>query len=96
MHGATSVGVLMMFGAVRHRTVVAGGIEVFYRESGPATDPALLLLHGFPTSSHMFRRLMSRLGDSVHCIAPDLPGFGHTESPSPASFDYTFENSPRS
>jgi pimeloyl-ACP methyl ester carboxylesterase len=65
---------------------------IFYRESGDAGAPALLLLHGFPTSSHMFRDLMPRLADRYHVVAPDLPGFGFSDTPARAEFKYTFEN----
>lgn len=77
---------------MRHRTVEVEGIEVFYREAGAPDAPALLLLHGLPSSSHMFRGLMRRLGDRFRCIAPDLPGFGYTESPPAAEFAYTFDH----
>ncbi|MEV7613995.1 alpha/beta hydrolase [Streptomyces sp. NPDC089799] len=73
----------------RHATVEAGGVRVFYREAGPADAPVLLLLHGFPSGSHQFRRLMDAFGDRYRLIAPDYPGFGHTEAP--AGFTYTFD-----
>ena len=76
---------------VRHRTVDVDGLEVFYRESGMPDRPAVLLLHGFPSSSHMYRHLLAELGDRFHCVAPDLPGFGLTESPPPDRFSYTFD-----
>ena len=63
---------------VLYKTKTIGGVEVFYREAGPKTAPAVLLLHGFPTSSHMFRTLIPALADRYHVIAPDLPGFGFT------------------
>lgn len=66
---------------VRHRTVDVAGVRVFYREAGPQDAPVLLLLHGFPTASHMFRRLMDALGRDYRVIAPDYPGSGHTEAP---------------
>lgn len=62
-----------------------GNVEVFYREAGPVDRPVLLLLHGFPTSSHMFRDLMPMLADRYRVIAPDLPGFGQTKAPRVAS-----------
>ena len=65
---------------------------IFYRETGNADAPALLLLHGFPTSSHMFRDLMPRLADRYHLVAPDLPGFGFSDAPARAEFKYTFDN----
>ena len=69
-----------------------GEVDVFYREAGPKNAPVLLLLHGFPTSSHMFRNLMPLLSRHYHLIAPDLPGFGNTKTPPRGKFDYTFEN----
>jgi pimeloyl-ACP methyl ester carboxylesterase len=66
---------------IRHRRAQVDGVDVFYRESGPADAPALLLLHGFPASSFQYRGLMERLADSVHCLAPDLPGLGYTSTP---------------
>ena len=75
-----------------YRTMVVDGIEVFYREAGPTDAPTLLLLHGFPTSSHMFRDLIPRLADKYHIIAPDYPGFGHSAMPERSEFTYTFEN----
>ncbi|MEC4576057.1 alpha/beta fold hydrolase [Streptomyces virginiae] len=75
---------------IRHRSVDVDGVRVAYRESGPADGPVLLLLHGFPTASHQFARLMDALGDTPHrLIAPDLPGFGHTTTP--AGFTHTFD-----
>ncbi|MGW4748811.1 alpha/beta fold hydrolase [Streptomyces sp. NPDC004290] len=73
-----------------HRTVTVRGHEIAYREAGPADAPALLLLHGFPTSSHMFRDLIPRLADRYRLIAPDHLGFGRSATPSAADFDYTF------
>src|SRR6516162_1187301 len=67
--------------AVRYQTVAVDGAKTFYREAGPAHAPNLLLLHGFPTSSHMFRDLIPLLADRFHVVAPDLPGFGLSESP---------------
>lgn len=75
-----------------YRTMVVDGIEVFYREAGPTDAPTLLLLHGFPTSSHMFRNLIPRLADKYHVIAPDYPGFGQSAMPERSEFAYTFEN----
>ncbi len=72
-----------------HRFVDVDGVRVFYRETGPADAPTLLLLHGFPSASHQFRRLMDALGNDYRLIAPDYPGFGHTEAP--ADFTYSFE-----
>jgi len=77
---------------VTHHTIKIDGVNVFYREAGSRENPTLLLLHGYPTSSHMFRELMRDLGDEFHLLAPDYPGFGRSEQPLMADFDYTFEN----
>jgi len=66
-------------------------MEIFYREAGPSQAPTVLLLHGFPSSSHMFRELMPQLATRYHVIAPDLPGFGFSQAPDRATFRYTFE-----
>lgn len=75
---------------VRSKTIAVQGIEIFYREAGPADAPVVLLLHGFPSSSHMFRDLMPRLAASYRVIAPDYPGFGASAAPGLAQFPYTF------
>ena len=75
-----------------HRTTQVDGVGLFYREAGPADAPVVLLLHGFPTSSHMFRNLIPQLADRYRVIAPDYPGYGQSESPDRASFAYTFDN----
>jgi pimeloyl-ACP methyl ester carboxylesterase len=75
---------------VHYRTVSVDGVDVFYRDAGPRDAPALLLLHGFPTSSHMFRNLIPLLADSYRVIAPDYPGFGQSGMPDRKSFTYTF------
>ena len=77
---------------VFYRTIEIGGLEIFYRESGPADAPTVLLLHGFPTSSHMFRNLIPALADKYHVVAPDYPGYGNSSMPSADEFDYTFES----
>jgi pimeloyl-ACP methyl ester carboxylesterase len=77
---------------VHYRTVKANGLNIFYRESGPKDGPAILLLHGYPTSSHMFRQLIPLLSDGYRVIAPDLPGFGYSDAPDHKAFDYTFDN----
>ena len=77
---------------IRYRTADFDGSKIFYREAGDAAAPAVLLLHGFPTSSHMFRGLIPLLSDRYHVIAPDLPGFGHSEAPARETFNYTFDN----
>lgn len=76
--------------AVHHRTVEIDGIDVFYREAGPSNAPTVVLLHGFPSSSNMFRNLIPALGDRYHVIAPDYPGFGQSEAPDRAQFRYGF------
>jgi len=68
------------------------GLDIFYREAGPANAPTILLLHGFPSSSHMFRDLIPRLGERYHVIAPDYPGFGNSSAPAPEAFAYDFAN----
>ncbi|WP_328661010.1 alpha/beta fold hydrolase [Streptomyces sp. NBC_00334] len=77
--------------AVHHRTATVNGLDVFYREAGDPQAPAVVLLHGFPTSSHMFRDLIPKLADSYHVIAPDMIGFGHSAMPSVDEFDYGFD-----
>jgi pimeloyl-ACP methyl ester carboxylesterase len=77
---------------VKYQTQVVGDVKVFYREAGPADAPVILLLHGFPTSSHMFRELIHELAGTYRVIAPDLPGFGNTIAPPRGAFDYTFDN----
>ena len=74
-----------------HRKLV-GDVDVFYREAGPVGAPVILLLHGYPTSSHMFRGLMPLLANHFRLIAPDLPGFGQTVAPARGRFEYTFDN----
>ncbi len=76
---------------VFYRTVKVDGLSIFYREAGPKDAPAILLLHGLPSSSRMYEPLLSRLADRYHLIAPDYPGFGHSDWPDPAQFAYTFD-----
>jgi pimeloyl-ACP methyl ester carboxylesterase len=76
---------------VYYRTAEIDGLEIFYREAGSRENPTILLLHGFPTSSHMFRDLMPALADTYHLVAPDYPGFGYSAMPSLGEFDYTFD-----
>ena len=76
---------------VTYHTTRVNGLDVFYREAGAADKPAFLLLHGFPTASHLFRNLMPLLEDDFHLIAPDLIGFGQSSAPARDEFDYTFE-----
>ena len=77
---------------VTHKTVKVGDLDIFYREAGPNDAPAILLLHGFPTSSQMFRNLIPLLADEYHMVAPDYPGYGHSSMPSRDQFAYTFDN----
>jgi pimeloyl-ACP methyl ester carboxylesterase len=75
-----------------YRTVQVDGLSIFYREAGPKDAPVLLLLHGLPSSSRMFEPLFARLSDSYHLVAPDYPGFGHSDWPDPKKFAYTFDH----
>jgi pimeloyl-ACP methyl ester carboxylesterase len=77
---------------VLYRTVEIDGLDIFYREAGSKGSPTILLLHGFPTSSHMFRELIPALADKYHVVAPDYPGFGNSSAPSVEDFEYTFDN----
>ena len=74
-----------------HRTAKVDGLDIFYREAGPHDVPVILLLHGFPTSSHMFRNLIPALADRYRVLAPDYPGFGQSEMPDRTTFAYTFD-----
>jgi pimeloyl-ACP methyl ester carboxylesterase len=75
-----------------YRTVKVDGLSIFYRETGPKDAPVILLLHGLPSSSRMFQPLLTRLADSYHLVAPDYPGYGHSDWPDPKQFDYTFDH----
>jgi pimeloyl-ACP methyl ester carboxylesterase len=77
---------------VTYNTVKVGGVNVFYREAGDKSKPTILLLHGFPASSHMFRNLIPRLADKYHVVAPDYPGYGQSSMPKVTEFNYTFDN----
>jgi pimeloyl-ACP methyl ester carboxylesterase len=77
---------------VTYHTAQVDGLTLFYREAGPKDAPAVVLLHGFPSSSHMFRELITRLGDKYHVVAPDYPGFGYSDAPSPDQYAYTFDH----
>jgi pimeloyl-ACP methyl ester carboxylesterase len=77
---------------VRYKRQQVGAVGIFYREAGPQDAPVVLLLHGFPTSSHMYRDLIPRLAERHRVIAPDYPGYGSSDAPSPAGFSYTFDN----
>ena len=76
---------------VYHRTAQIDGLDMFYREAGDPSQPTVLLLHGFPTSSQMFRKLMPELGDEFHLVAPDYPGYGNSTMPTVDEFEYTFD-----
>jgi len=78
--------------ATLHKTVEVNGLKIFYREAGSKNAPTLLLLHGYPTSSHMFRNLIEDLSHRYHLLAPDYPGFGRSEQPPMDDFEYTFDN----
>ena len=78
--------------AIKYRSADVDGLKVFYREAGAADAPALLLLHGFPSASHMFRDLIPLLADRFHVVAPDLPGFGQSDMPARSKFAYTFDH----
>ncbi len=75
-----------------HKTIDVDGLQIFYREAGPLDAPVILLLHGFPTSSHMFRNLIPQLSDRFHVVAPDYPGYGNSSMPKVDEFDYSFDN----
>jgi pimeloyl-ACP methyl ester carboxylesterase len=77
---------------IKHKTVSIDALDIFYREAGPKDAPALLLLHGFPTSSQMFRNFIPALADSYRVVAPDYPGYGHSSMPPREQFSYTFDN----
>jgi pimeloyl-ACP methyl ester carboxylesterase len=77
---------------VFYRSVKVDGLDIFYREAGAANAPTLLLLHGFPSSSRMFEPLLARLSGQFHLLAPDYPGFGHSDAPDPKAFAYTFDH----
>ena len=76
----------------RYKTMTIEGLDIFYREAGSPDDPTILLLHGFPTSSHMFRNLIWELSDRFHLVAPDYPGFGNSSMPSVEEYDYSFDS----
>src|SRR5438477_12444915 len=76
---------------ITYRTVNIDGLNIAYREAGSPDAPTLLLLHGLPSSSRMFEPLLTRLSDKFHMVAPDYPGFGHSDTPTPKEFTYTFD-----
>jgi len=77
---------------ILYRTIQIDGLSIFYRETGRPDAPTILLLHGLPSSSRMFQPLLTRLADNYHLVAPDYPGFGHSDWPDPTQFAYTFDN----
>ena len=78
--------------SIHYRNIKVKGLNLFYREAGQAGSATILLLHGYPTSSHMFRNLIPILSKEYHIIAPDLPGFGYSDAPDNKTFTYTFDN----
>jgi len=92
MIGMISLETIAQRNPTLNKTVEVNGVEIFYREAGSKDSPTILLLHGYPTSSHMFRNLMKDLSDSYHLLAPDYPGYGNSEQPPMDEFDYTFDN----
>src|SRR5579863_9939015 len=83
---------ILMSQPIFYRTVKVDGLSIFYREAGPKDAPTILLLHGLPSSSRMFEPLFARLSDRYHLVAPDYPGFGHSDWPDPKKFAYTFDH----
>ena len=92
MNDTTSSVLTQQAVKVLHKTAKVGDLDIFYREAGPKDAAAVLLLHGFPTSSQMFRNLIPALADNYHVIAPDYPGYGHSSMPPHDKFAYTFDN----
>jgi pimeloyl-ACP methyl ester carboxylesterase len=96
MAGAASqvmaAGVPVTHATTLYKTATIDGVKIFYREAGPAWAPTILLLHGLPSSSRMFDTLIPLLADRYHLVAPDYPGFGHSDAPPPDQFRYTFDN----
>jgi pimeloyl-ACP methyl ester carboxylesterase len=82
----------MKTASISYKTAQVDGCKIFYREAGDPQAPAVLLLHGFPTSSHMFRNLIPQLAGDYHVVAPDLPGFGFSDAPDHKTFQYTFDH----
>ncbi|MFZ0667752.1 MAG: alpha/beta fold hydrolase [Acidimicrobiales bacterium] len=78
--------------ATTYKSIDVNGLSIFYREAGSPDAPTVPLLHGFPSSSRMYEPLFTRLADAFHLVAPDYPGFGHSDAPDPTVFDYTFDN----
>ncbi len=78
--------------SILYKTANINGVNIFYREAGNRKNPTILLLHGYPSSSHMYRNLIKELEDEYYIIAPDYPGFGNSDQPSINEFEYTFDN----
>ncbi len=83
---------MLSLNSTKHQSIEINGLDIFYREAGPKDAPTILLLHGFPTSSQMFRNLIPTLDDKFHLLAPDYPGFGASSMPGLDEFDYSFDN----
>ncbi len=77
---------------IKYKTLDVNGVSIAYREAGNTQNPTIVLLHGYPSSSHQYRKVLNQLSDEFHLIAPDYPGFGHSDFPSPGEYEYTFEN----
>jgi pimeloyl-ACP methyl ester carboxylesterase len=92
VHAQTMEAMNSDAGRVTYRTTQVDGLKIFYREAGPKSAPTVVLLHGFPSSSHMFRELIPRLSDRYHVVAPDYPGYGYSDEPTTDKFDYTFDH----
>jgi pimeloyl-ACP methyl ester carboxylesterase len=88
---STAAAPARTYPVTHHRTAKIDGVNIFYREAGPGEGSAVVLLHGFPTSSHMFRNLIPALADRYHVIAPDYPGYGQSDAPDRTTFAYTFD-----
>lgn len=82
----------IIYKPVEYKTVLVDGLSIFYREAGEINKPTIILFHGFPSSSHMYRNLINELSDNYHVIAPDYPGFGQSSAPTPQQYQYTFDN----
>ncbi|MCV2484766.1 alpha/beta hydrolase [Flavobacterium sp. SH_e] len=82
----------IIYNPVQYKTILVDGLNIFYREAGEIAKPTIILLHGFPSSSHMYRNLMTELAGNYHVIAPDYPGFGQSSAPTPEKYQYTFDN----
>jgi pimeloyl-ACP methyl ester carboxylesterase len=89
---AVAASVPVTHATTLYKSTTIDGVKIFYREAGPASAPTILLLHGLPSSSRMFDTLIPLLADRYHLVAPDYPGFGHSDAPTPDQFRYTFDN----